>query len=515
MRIPLKLILALCGLAGLCAPRIARAQGADDGKVRKSVVKITASLRQPDVFRPWTKAAPQDATGSGVVIAGKRILTNAHMVTYAAQVNIQPDGSSEKLPATVVVLAPGIDLAVLKLDDQSFFDAHAPLLFSEKLPGPQQTVLAYGYPEGGTELSITRGIISRIEYSLYNQLTDGLRIQVDAAINPGNSGGPAVIDGQMIGLVFSKLAMADNIGYIIPIEEIQLFLKDIEDGRYDGKPVFIDEIQFVENAALREKLKLDKKTTGVAIRQITERNQPNPLKRGDVMTRIGEVSIDNAGMVKMDRDRLIRFEYLIQRLTRDNKVPVTVVRDGREIKCEVPVSPEHNHWLIPYLGSEYPSYFIYGPLVFTELTDDYVRALMQGRGGGRDGASTIMSALYSGNPMFVRYGDRPAFPGERLVIIGHPMFTHSISKGYRTSYGTALAEINGVRIRNLKQMVEVLRDATGEYVEFTFHGKFTEAIVFKRKDAQAATEEILRDNGIREQCSPDVAPVWNHAKPTK
>ena len=92
----------------------------------------------------------------------------------------------------------------------------------------------------------------------------------------------------MIGLVFSKLSMADNIGYIIPIEEIELFLKDIKDGHYDGKPVFIDEIQTLENAALREKLKLDKKTTGVAIRQVTERNQPNPLKRGDVITRIGE-----------------------------------------------------------------------------------------------------------------------------------------------------------------------------------------------------------------------------------
>jgi S1-C subfamily serine protease len=515
MRIPHMLILTVCGLAELCAPRIARARGADDGKVRKSVVKITASLRRPDLFRPWTKAPAQDATGSGVVIAGKRILTNAHMVNYAAQVYIKPDGSSEKLPATVVAVAPGIDLAVLKLDDQSFFDAHPPLQFSEKLPELQQTVLAYGYPEGGTELSITRGIVSRIEYSDYNQLTEGLRIQVDAAINPGNSGGPAVIDGQMIGLVFSKLAMADNIGYIIPIEEIQLFLKDIEDGHYDGKPVFIDEIQFVENGALREKLKLDKKTTGIAILKITQRTQPYPLERGDVITRIGDVPIDNAGMVKMDHERVIRFQYLIQRLARDDKVPLTVVRGGREIKCEVPVGPEHNHWLIPYLGSEYPSYFIFGPLVFTELSDDYVQAFTQGRGNRGDGVSTIMSGLYSGNPMFVRYGDRPAFPGERLIVIGHPMFVHNISKGYRISYTTALAEINGVRIRNLKHMVEVLRDATGEYVEFRFHGKFAEAIVFKRKDAEAATEEVLNDNGIREQCSPIVAPVWNHGKPTK
>ena len=125
-----------------------------------------------------------------------------------------------------------------------------------------------------------------------------------------------------------------------------------------------------------------------------------------------------------------------------------------------------------------------------------------------------MSSLYAGNPMFVRYGDRPAFPGERLVIIGHPLFTHKISKGYKTPYTTAVAEINGVRIRNLKHLVEVLRDATEPFVEFTFHGKFSEAVVFKRKDVQDATEEILSDNGIRQQCSPELAPVWNQPKKT-
>jgi hypothetical protein len=49
-------------------------------------------------------------------------------------------------------------------------------------------------------------------------------------------------------------------------------------------------------------------------------------------------------------------------------------------------------------------------------------------------------------------------------------------------------------------------------VEFTFLCKFTDTIVFRRKEALDATEEILSDNGIRQQCSPDVAPIWNNAK---
>ena len=111
-----------------------QADEADDQKIRKSVVKIFGSIRQPDPFRPWTKGSPHDVTGSGVVIADKRILTNAHVVNHASQVFVQPDKSSEKLAAKVEAMAPGIDLAVLKLDDESFFDAHPTLPVDPKVP---------------------------------------------------------------------------------------------------------------------------------------------------------------------------------------------------------------------------------------------------------------------------------------------------------------------------------------------------------------------------------------------
>ena len=77
----------------------------------------------------------------------------------------------------------------------------------------------------------------------YNIGVSGLRIQIDAAINPGNSGGPAIADGKMIGLVFSHLVGSENIGYIIPNEEIELFLKDVAAGHPYGKPAMYDELQ--------------------------------------------------------------------------------------------------------------------------------------------------------------------------------------------------------------------------------------------------------------------------------
>jgi PDZ domain len=66
-----------------------------------------------------------------------------------------------------------------------------------------------------------------------------------------------------------------------------------------------------------------------------------------------------------------------------------------------------------------------------------------------------------------------------------------------------------------KHAVEVLRDATGEFVEFTFQGRNAQSVVFKRKDAEDAMEGILNDNGIRQQFSAEIAPIWNRAKTTK
>ena len=81
-------------------------------------------------------------------------------------------------------------------------------------------------------MATTRGVVSRVDYGPYNESASGMRIHVDAAVTNGNSGGPALVDGKMIGLAFRQ---AQNIGYVIPNEEIAAYLDDVKDGRYDGK----------------------------------------------------------------------------------------------------------------------------------------------------------------------------------------------------------------------------------------------------------------------------------------
>ncbi len=469
--------------------------------VGASVVKVFATIRNPDTAKPWAKQAPTEITGSGVIIDGKRILTNAHVVMYSSQVQIQADQSGDKLSATVVAVAPGIDLAVLKLDDQSFFATHAPLPRAAHLPQIRDAVLAYGYPTGGASLSITKGIVSRIEYASYNYPVSGLRIQIDAAINPGNSGGAAVVGDRMIGLAFSRAGGdTQNIGYIIPNEEIDLFLQDLADGHYDGKPAMYDELQSFENPALRSYLKLDKSVQGIVVHHPASNEPGYPLHEWDVITRIGDTPVDDQGMVKLNADLRVNFVYRVQQVVRNGKVPLTVVRAGKSLNVQLPVSPVKPS-LIPDLWGDYPSYFIYGPLVFSRATRQYLHALA-GNGNVALGLGFIGSPLMSG------FGAAPDAEHEELVVVPSPFFPSNVSKGYDNPAGIVVESVNGTPIKSLAHLVAVLRDLQGDFVVFAFANRLGESLVFSRSEMLAATEGILADNGVRAQGSADMMAIW-------
>ena len=480
---------------------------ASAGGVENSVVKIFSTMRYPDPYRPWTKGSATEATGTGVVIKGKRILTNAHVVGYASQIQVQANLAGDKYSATVEFIAPGIDLAVLKLDDESFFDTHPPMAMTQDLPEIKDAVMAYGYPEGGNSLSITKGIVSRIEFASYNYSVFGLRIQIDAAINPGNSGGPAIVGNKMIGLAFSRLDSANNIGYIIPCEEINLFLQDIADGHYDGKPAIFDEFQTMENPALRPFLKIDNSVHGMIVNTPASEAPDYPLKKWDVITWIGDTPVDDQGMIKLTDDLNVYFLYQVQKIARDEKVPLTVVRAGKEIPIQLPVSNQRPQ-VIPDLQNDYPPYFIYGPIVFSVATKNFVRPMLEGENSSR--YALLLSSI--GSPLIERFTDSPGFEGEQVVIVSSPFFPHKLAVGYSQPYYQVVESINGIRIRNLNHLVQVLRDLKDDYVTIKFNSRFGETMVFPRKEMITATDDILTDNGIRSQGSPDTMAVWN-AKP--
>jgi S1-C subfamily serine protease len=486
-------VLSLCVLLAAASTLLAEPE--------ESVVRVIATPRRPDPVRPWAKPMGAESGGAGVVIDGQRILTSAHVILYSTEIHVQARPGDDKFEAQVVALDRNVDLALLTVKDKTFFAKKPPLPLSERLPRVQDAVTVYGFPIGGNDLSITKGEVSRIEFMSYGSRGVGSVVQISAPVNPGNSGGPAVGGGKIVGLVQSGIIGAQNIGFLVPSEEIHIFLDDLKDGHYDGKPIdaTFALYQPLENLALRRLLKLDANVKGVLVQSPRRPGKDFPFKPADIVTRIGEHDIDNTGNVLLAGGLRAPFLYVVPRLAKDGRVPLTVWRNGQTVHVPLPVTTADNR-LIPDYGGEPMRYFIHGPLVFAPArAEDMFRYSQMNRFLASDNS-----------PLITRRFDMVRFPGEELVVVSAPIFKHKIAKGYGDPAAKVVDTVNGVRIKNLSHLVETLRDCTEEFVTLRFADEWSEVLVFDRQELEQATEEILEDNGIAatRRGSPDVLKLW-------
>jgi hypothetical protein len=205
-------------------------------------------------------------------------------------------------------------------------------------------------------------------------------------------------------------------------------------------------------------------------------------------------------MVKLGEDLRVSFTYLIQHRAKDGALPLTIVRAGKVQNVRLPVSAEHPT-LVADLRGGYPPYFIYGPLVFSTASWQLIS-------GVQGNASMLRVLGLEKSPLVTRAFDPPDADLDELVVISSPLFPHKLSNGYSNPAGSVVSTVNGTHIKSLKQLVAVLRDLKDPFVTVEFDQKGGEVLVFSRPAMVAATEEILTDNGIRAQGSPDTLAVW-------
>jgi hypothetical protein len=270
-----------------------------------------------------------------------------------------------------------------------------------------------------------------------------------------------------------------------------------------------DVLQTLENPALRSFLKLPPAVEGMVVHKPYKDDPAYPLKEWDVVTKIGDTPVDDQGMIKLGDDLRVRFQYQIQHVATNGTVPLTIIRAGKELNITLPVSADYPR-LIPGLNGAYPSYFIYGPLVFSAATEEYIGGLVQSKYG-----TAIFARLSdSASPLITRISDQPAFPGEGLVVIASPFFPNKLDEGYGDPRLQVVKKVNGIPVKNLNHLVEILRDARDEFITIECDSRFSETMIFPRAQMLAATDAILTDNGVRSQGSPDTLAIWD-AKPSK
>lgn len=454
----------------------------------RSVIQIFTFRQEPDWTAPWRFDAVQRAGGSGFVIKGKRIMTNAHVIGWNRQIVVRKYQDPRPYLAKVEFAAHDCDLAILKLEDESFFDDLPALEFGE-LPKVRSQVVTYGYPAGGEEISYTRGVVSRVEMSPYSHIGNRrlLSVQTDAAINPGNSGGPVIQDDRIVGVAFQGIPGLENTGFFIPPSLALRFLKDVEDGKYDGVPLAGIGITTLQNPAYRAMLKLPDNNLGAKVDRLrTGSSVAEVLRPDDVILRIGEFPVASDSTILYQGNRVF-CGVAFQLGQSGDSVPVEIWRDGKAQELPVKVESNPNDRTEGNQHDLQPRYYVFGGLVFTPLSLDYMRD------AGRDNTDTSGGTDLT-YELFYRSRELPETARTEPVVLSS-LLSDEVNANFTVRGYQLVDRINGIRIEKLEDAIRAFETSTNAYdlIEFGRRGVFE---CLNHADAVKANADILKTYGV-------------------
>ena len=481
-----KVIVNILTCAFLITTNIAQASADNPSTIENSVIKIYTTQAAPDYFTPWRLLSPRQSSGSGSVIQGNKILTNAHVVANASYVQAQKHNDPRRYLAQVTFISHEADLALLTVEEPGFFDNLTPLAFGT-LPAALQEVSVYGYPIGGKSLSITKGILSRVEKQVYAHAGAYLLAgQIDAAINPGNSGGPVIVDGKIVGVVMqaSSGGRAENLGYFVPPSMITHVLTDAEDSIYDGFPDLGFRTQNLDSPYAKTSYGLNIDQSGVLVIQVFDGSPASGiLKKGDVILKIDEFDIAEDGSIKIANDQMTNFKHAIDLHDIGDQVKIEYSRLGIRNTVTLDAKPaSRNYSLVPgEKFDEVPKYIIFGGVVFVPLNMNLIK-----RWGNDWSRSAPVSLLQARS-------DWSSTERSELVV-ALQVLAADVNLGYHDWRNWVVEKINGEDIRNFQHFADKLKGNKNEHV--VFENKNGYQMIINRAEAISTEDAILNQYRI-------------------
>ena len=458
---------------------------AQPGEIRKSLCRISNTAQEFNYRVPWLPGPMGGGSGTGWVVAKDRLMTNAHVVSNARLLTVEKESDPKKYVATVEHIAHDCDLALLKVEDAEFWKDTIPLAVGG-VPEIESSVSVYGYPIGGERLSVTQGVVSRIDFRTYahSVMDSHLTIQIDAAINPGNSGGPVLQGGKVVGVAFQGFSgdVAQNVGYMIPTPVIRHFLKDIEDGTYDRYMDLSIGTFPLLNAAHRRALGVPEDGRGVVVTSVGGASVcSGKLRVGDVLLKIDGLDIQSDGMVELEGERVMMAE-VAERRYKGDKVKFEVLRDGKMVTEEVTFD---RAWPFIQQATSYdpPRYLVFGGLLFQPMNRN------------------LMVTYQFQNPRVFHYYahfiEDELYKERDEVIMLTALLPDPINTYLDEFREGIVKQINGRAVRNLKELAAETAKPADEYViEFEGIGR---PLVLQRSDLDTARDRIRQRYRVLEE----------------
>ncbi len=448
-----------------------------------NTVKITVTSQGFNQDSPWKKNKINKYVISGSVLKGGRILTTSYPLADHVLVEVSKPGGTRKYPARVVVKDYHNGLAILDVEDKSFYDEVTPVDLAEGRGVYRKKGIIPVWDELGAKKEYTTETI-KSSIRIYNPNCAVLMHQMHTTMNEGGDGEPILIDGKLAGIV-TGLDKKNNTLYVIAADVIDRMLKDLDDGTYEGLPYFwIEYVSIESDENFREYLGMSREDEGIYVSRVAPLSSGSGiLREGDVVLSINGVNIDDKGMYESHKYGNLNFYGIIfiDRFVGDT-VTMNIIRDRKKMQISFPLLPIRDElFTVPYF--EYDTqcrYIMYGGLIFQELT----RGFMKTWGSDWDKKGDKRLLFY-----FEKKKINSSKEKERIVIMNR-ILPAPCNTGYQGNRNLILTKANGNDVKNLNELLRILEDSNDRYIRFDFVGG--EFVILSREEVTRHQELILK-----------------------
>ncbi len=411
-------------------------------QIQNTVVQLFVQKAAFNWLEPYKVPEAGASYGTGFFINEEgEILTNAHVVNQSVIIHVQiPSFGKYQFEADLIGIMPEKDFALLKIRPEGLALIQSTLgkipylpLGDSDLVRRGDEVMALGYPLGQQSLKSTTGVISGRESGM---------IQMSAAINPGNSGGPSInSQGQVVGVNTSMIQNAQNIGYIIQINDVKVFLNELRSERLVRKPY----LGILQSMATEDLVKVlgNPLPGGVYIVEVlADSPLKGKLESGDMIYEINGTKVDLYGdmMVSWSEDKISTAEY-VARLTPGQKVSFVAYRNGvrKTFSCNF-----ERKKLAPirqiFAGYESIEYEVFGGLVVMPLSLNHIPLLL---------------SISSGLAKYVEDRNQT----EPILVVTHVMPNSPAQRCRLLLVGSTLKNVDGKKVTTIAELQNAIAQA--------------------------------------------------------
>jgi hypothetical protein len=318
--------------------------------------------------------------------------------------------------------------------------------------------------------------------------------------SPGNSGGPVVNEElEVVGVAFQGLDEVENCGYVVPVSVVRHFLEDVRrNNGYTGFCQLGISIIFLENQSFRTYLKMgdtidgvngartNSRRSGVMVRAVEPTSGASgKLQPMDVIMAVDGIRLGSDGKIPFRRGERVDLLCYISSLFEGDVLQITILRDGTEM--DVPVTLTRIPCLVPsHYNNKPPPFLICSGFVFTALSVPYLEAKDAWSEYYSDNISRLLGLVHE--PLKQR--------GDEVVVLSQ-VLAHKANLGYEHLMDLHLIEFNGVEVRCLRHLQQLIDECSEPFMAFQFSPKETgRLVIMDRELNEKVTKEVCAEHSI-------------------